>query len=143
MNNCTQCGTSAKSSDKFCGGCGHHIGGDDADGQALFSKLMKNVRWRNFGVLVAAVVLLVVAWVYVQGTGKLVATVFLFIVYVNYGRSTYMSQSEYYSIPGSTDDRGEHLCVHCGNRGIFRKGKYKTNNSYANCSKCQGRLFSC
>jgi hypothetical protein len=47
----------------------------------------------------------------------------------------------YYGIPGSRDARGEHRCIHCGNKGIYRKGKYKTDNVYANCSKCQHFLF--
>lgn len=60
------------------------------------------------------------------------------------GAGAYMKEADYYSIPGSRDDSGNHRCIRCGNRGIFRKGEYKTANKYANCSKsdCSEPLFS-
>ncbi|WP_375766935.1 zinc ribbon domain-containing protein [Archangium gephyra] len=52
-----------------------------------------------------------------------------------------VSASNYYSIPHSNDAEGEHRCIFCGNRGIWRKGIYRTNDKIANCSKCKAQLF--
>lgn len=52
-----------------------------------------------------------------------------------------VSASAYYAIPHSLDAKGEHRCIFCGNRGIWRKGVYRTNNKIANCSKCKAELF--
>lgn len=57
------------------------------------------------------------------------------------GRDRWLSQAEYYSITGSRDDNGEHRCLFCGNRGIYRHGEYAGNTQYAKCSKCQEPLF--
>lgn len=47
----------------------------------------------------------------------------------------------YYSMVSSRSGSGEHRCVFCGNRGIFRRGEYKTDNVYAQCSRCGEQLF--
>ncbi|ATB42945.1 hypothetical protein CYFUS_008424 [Cystobacter fuscus] len=52
-----------------------------------------------------------------------------------------VSASNYYSIPHSNDAEGEHRCIFCGNRGIWRKGVCRTNDKIANCSKCKAQLF--
>jgi hypothetical protein len=52
------------------------------------------------------------------------------------------SESDYYSVPGSRDDDGEHRCIQCGHRGIYRHGEYKTNAEHAECSKCKQPLWS-
>jgi hypothetical protein len=50
--------------------------------------------------------------------------------------------AEYYAIPHSSDAQGQHRCIFCGNRGIYKKGEYKTNNTHSHCSKCEELLFS-
>lgn len=62
--------------------------------------------------------------------GMLLAVVALFC------RHGLMSKDQYYSIPGSQDDRG-HRCIACGHHGIYRKGEYKSNIVTAQCSKCE------
>jgi hypothetical protein len=52
------------------------------------------------------------------------------------------TSGEYYLVPGSRDASGEHRCIHCGHRGIFRKGQYKSNEVEANCSKCSRNLWT-
>lgn len=51
------------------------------------------------------------------------------------------SERDYYSVPGSRDEQGEHRCIGCGHRGIYRHGQYASNAEYANCSKCKTRLW--
>lgn len=54
----------------------------------------------------------------------------------------WLSSAEYYSFPGSRFENGQHRCIFCGAKGIYRQGEYKTNNKYAQCSKCESPLFS-
>lgn len=50
--------------------------------------------------------------------------------------------SDYYSLPHSRDASGGHRCIWCGGRGIWRKGQYKSNATFANCSSCKTLLFN-
>lgn len=47
---------------------------------------------------------------------------------------------DYYAIAHSRVD-GEHRCIFCGNRGIWRKGVYKSNEVIHNCSQCKKELY--
>lgn len=47
----------------------------------------------------------------------------------------------YYEIEGSRDAQGNHRCIKCGGRGIWRKGQYKSDDVYCYCSKCQFGLW--
>ena len=53
-----------------------------------------------------------------------------------------VSQKNYYALPHARDEEGEHRCIFCGGRGIYRKGEYKSTTVHSNCSKCQKRLFT-
>ena len=53
----------------------------------------------------------------------------------------WMTPYEYYSIRGSRYANGDHRCVYCGWRGIWRKGEYQGNTTYCRCSKCKKALF--
>lgn len=48
----------------------------------------------------------------------------------------------YYSLPGSKNLHGEHTCIFCGNRGIYKSTIYKTNITVNACSKCKKPLFN-
>lgn len=48
----------------------------------------------------------------------------------------------YYGIAHSRDNNGNHRCIFCGNRGIYKQGEYKTNNTHCHCSKCEKLLYS-
>jgi hypothetical protein len=54
----------------------------------------------------------------------------------------WLSPSEYYSFPGARFESGQHRCIFCGAKGIYRRGEYKTNNKYAQCSQCESPLFA-
>ena len=60
--------------------------------------------------------------------------------YINPNR--WLSSEEYYSFPGSRFENGQHRCIFCGAKNIYWQGEYKTNNKYAQCSKCQSPLFA-
>ena len=57
------------------------------------------------------------------------------------GRATWLSRDAYYTISGSTDAKGEHRCIWCGARGIWRQGEYQGNSTYCRCSKCRQNLW--
>lgn len=54
--------------------------------------------------------------------------------------------NDYYTLPGSQFERGDHRCIHCGHRGrdgrgIYTHGKYRSSTKYHECSKCKHLLF--
>jgi cold shock CspA family protein/predicted RNA-binding Zn-ribbon protein involved in translation (DUF1610 family) len=53
-----------------------------------------------------------------------------------------MSQFAYYTIPNSRDQGGNHRCIACGAKGIYRRTPYKSNSTLADCSKCGFELWS-
>ncbi len=52
-----------------------------------------------------------------------------------------LSKGEYYSLAGSRFGNGDHRCIFCGAKGIFRKGVYAADTTLAGCSKCSEPLF--
>ncbi len=70
-----------------------------------------------------------------------VAIVFVAFLLALVLRPGWLSAREYYSLPESRDSSGNHRCVKCNGRGIYRKGEYQTDNRYARCSKCELELF--
>jgi hypothetical protein len=52
-----------------------------------------------------------------------------------------MKEVQYYSIPTSRDEHGQHHCIHCGNKGIYKSTIYKTQTVVNKCSKCEEILF--
>lgn len=72
----------------------------------------------------------------------LITTGILFITSLSVAVCARWKEADYYSIPGSRDINGEHRCIHCGHRGIYRQGEYKTNNEHAKCSKCKEHLWT-
>lgn len=65
----------------------------------------------------------------------------LFAVLQNTG-ARWLTPAEYYSIAGSRNQNGEHRCIGCGHPGIYRKGQYRSNATYAGCSKCGQPFFA-
>lgn len=66
-------------------------------------------------------------------------SVMLLIGVLTYVRRIRMK--DYYGLPHSRDADGEHRCIFCGNRGVWRRGEYRTENTHAHCSKCQEHLY--
>lgn len=52
-----------------------------------------------------------------------------------------LSDTQYYSIPMSKNSQGQHRCIFCGNKGIYKSTIYKTNTTVNACSKCQEVLY--
>lgn len=90
-----------------------------------------------FAVPLALYCALVHGWV--GGAMALLAT--LLIINQCYASVGSVSEAEYRTLPGSTDAAGRHRCVHCGRRGIFRRGAYASNATWSDCSSCRTHLF--
>jgi len=67
------------------------------------------------------------------------SSVFLWMIKADPNRL--LRSSEYYSILGSTNLNGEHRCIYCGARGVYKHGQYKSNITYAKCTKCESYLY--
>lgn len=96
---------------------------------------------RNTALTAAAIVLAGgVGYGLVNEYGLLViaSPILALFVYSGLGRFT---ATNYYAVKGARGQDGEHRCVFCGGRGIYRKGEYRTEKKYANCSKCGTFLF--
>ena len=167
---CTQCSHRLTSIDKFCGRCGHPVSGNvvkggtprkpfsNAEGVAGYAALVEAKhqrairRWR-----ILTVIYLVVAGFaglmnsgYRAGGGlhwgAFVITYIIGLIpftvlgLILTGRN--ISKEEYEALPGSRRTDGGHQCVHCGHRGIYVKGEYRTNLRYHNCSKCKSYLYT-
>jgi hypothetical protein len=52
-----------------------------------------------------------------------------------------LNESEYRTLPGSTDESGKHRCVYCGHRGVYKHGEYKSNTTWHDCTGCNRTLF--
>jgi cold shock CspA family protein/predicted RNA-binding Zn-ribbon protein involved in translation (DUF1610 family) len=55
---------------------------------------------------------------------------------------TRMSKSAYYTIPHSKDEHGNHRCLVCAAKGIYRSKPYQTVTTIADCSKCGFELWA-
>lgn len=51
--------------------------------------------------------------------------------------SKFLNQKSYYTVPGSRDVHGDHRCLRCGGKGIYRSTQYQTTTTRAVCSKCK------
>lgn len=60
----------------------------------------------------------------------------------NYEHKTKSLKALYQSLNSSKNNKGETICIFCGNSRFFRKGIYASNNCTVNCTKCQAYLFT-
>lgn len=114
-------------------------------GRAKYKEITDRIYGRQLKSLGAAVIGVVVAlasWmlgVPVLAIASGVTAVIAFLVYQSAG----FGSDDYYSIPGSRDESGEHHCIHCGKwKGIYYEGEYKTSNKHASCTGCRTHLFT-
>ncbi len=71
----------------------------------------------------------------------LLFTAFVLFALYPYRTGWLLSSDFYYLIDGSTDNKGNHRCIKCGGRGIWRSGVYKSSHVYCYCSKCKFGLW--
>lgn len=161
MMHCIKCGGNLSPGARFCGACGAPIDGRATGtwvpavktpvGAAAIAAIQERKRSVGRAVLsgggLACAGLVGGTLVFGRssdalGAASIVALIVLFAGTAVYCAVTQWSQQDYYSVPGSRDGTGNHRCLWCGNRGIYKHGEYKTNTKYADCSKCGKRLWT-
>ncbi len=55
--------------------------------------------------------------------------------------NTTLHRDHYYTLSSSMTRNGNHQCIFCGGRGIYRSTIYRTNITIARCTSCQRILF--
>lgn len=166
---CFGCGAAISADDKFCASCGKPLrGGRRAHGthrderrearpaqsgightaylDLLVQKKQKSTLRKR---AVRAVFLLVSGTLVALFGGNLsgsdfyipvgIMTVLVLLTFVPY--EIWLTEAQYRALPESTNERGEHQCVKCGNRGIHRSTTYQTNSTDAVCSRCRLPLW--
>lgn len=78
----------------------------------------------------------------ILGGGALIAVSILF----GGSGGVSISRSQYYSLPGSRFDNGDHRCIFCGaravdGRGIYTHGGYRSSTRFHECTACKTELF--
>jgi hypothetical protein len=165
---CFKCHTKMPDGSKFCSNCGKSFQKKDANFNSQDSSKENNAtnsgwprqesidafnnivisRKKTFSKIrrfLWLVILIGSVYFYVTEEKKLQDTVLIIsavlciaVLFVRPGR---LSSGQYYSIPHSKGSDGKHRCIWCGNRGIYKHGEYKTNNTYFDCSKCSAALY--
>lgn len=115
-------------------------GVNSAEYRAIVERRLRRTRWVRGGLMLSA---LAVAGLAIGGIGAPItyAAVAMFFVAGMMVDFSAFNEREYYSVPGSKDARGQHRCIHCGHRGIYKHGKYKSNTKFSDCSKCRKNLW--
>lgn len=116
-----------------------------ADGKARYEAINKKYLVRRLVgySLTAVLALLACLLAYGTKTGMLwVLPGLISVISIVVAATARWDEADYYSVPGSRDINGEHRCIHCGHRGIYKRGEYKTNNEHAQCSKCKVHFWT-
>lgn len=169
MSFCSSCGNKIAAVDRFCGKCGTPIsgtstksitertafkeprqfrpGGRTTEGQQAIKKI-KDKKLNNLLIflgfsLVAFLAIGVYGYIETQDTHFVLPLTITSIIlcsiigsYINR-----FSKKNYYTLPGTRDESGNHRCFFCGNKGVYKHTPYKTNQTLADCSKCGERLW--
>jgi len=98
-----------------------------------------NILFRAFSLILIAISISVIIFGKKDGgIGLLAFSLFTLCFQI---RKSWLTKKEYYSLPGAYSLEGAHRCIKCGNKGIYKKGQYQTNNTYALCSKCEEPFY--
>jgi hypothetical protein len=74
--------------------------------------------------------------------GVLLGLAFTLAAFFSAFTQSYLSVSQYKSLPGSSTESGKPRCVHCGHVGLYTHGKYKSAAKYHDCSRCGVNLYT-
>lgn len=158
--NCPNCNHANPGTAKFCSNCGApsspvlrpiqkaYRGQDHyphVDGVAAFNSLTSSkAHGRLVGYLAAAGVPVLGLGVAsaVHSSTVLFSSLFVGICAASFVQwLLQVKEREYSELPGARDAQGQHRCVHCGGRGLWKRTPYKTNVTVAACSNCKTELF--
>jgi len=164
-NKCQNCSAAKRENDNFCPNCGAKVDTNKKQPQKNYkpdnvnfvalqeqsNKALELIRKdiKEFAstvnpmLYIAYAILCYLLYKNLSGLHLLVSLGFssIFIWSIKADPNRLLRSSEYYSIPGSTNLNGEHRCIYCGARGVYKHGEYKSNITYAKCTKCETYLY--
>lgn len=155
---CFQCQEENDQGSRFCKNCGksffragvqnqkpYRDEYPHKEGKQAFASLASKKRGRSIAVVLSGlgfcVILGIRAYFYdnVPLESLAIFTAALTLIVSSYVKR--ISEGEYAALPGARDAHGNHRCVYCGNRGVWKHTPYKTNSTIAACSKCKKELY--
>ncbi len=157
---CSACKKTVRPTDAFCSHCGTPRGAakkqiktftpalQTPEGRRVYAQILQEKKNKNRWTLLFIFLNLAVgALLYFNGLFSthmlawLTPLIILFLLLGVFAHIGSWHHKDYLRIPGSTDDKGEHRCIHCGHKGIYRSTIYKTNTTLANCASCRKHLW--
>lgn len=154
---CFKCHAESSNGSKFCSNCGKSFQNTVVRGESDTSTNSKKEAWShpesiaayksikngklNTNLILYGVTIL--SMIIFSEFGLLVYTFsgLLVLAFFMYNLSYDLNSTEYYSIKYSKVD-GQHRCIYCGNKGIYKSTVYKEGTLISKCSSCQKFLFS-
>lgn len=164
MPRCFDCNSEFKSGDAFCSNCGKSLRSKRLSGENkpvdnypqkpkprfphddLSVSMRKQTQDRlDRGLTLAGCIGVVTFFAIYIGIVSKSWAFPLIMLAINFFVPAYMinrnrTYHEYYMLPGSKID-GQHRCIFCGHKGVYKKGEYRTNNVIASCTGCNAFLY--
>lgn len=152
---CFDCQHENPRGSKFCSNCGKDFkakkSGKDNNSAYPDHNAVKIYEGRlkeraNNPVVVTSVWILILVVAFFLSGADILSTIlvglFTSIFYVAILKATLtINEDFYYTIPTSKDINGEHRCIFCGNKGIYKNTIYRTSITQHSCTKCRKSLF--
>lgn len=157
---CFKCNHENTKGSKFCSNCGKHFHKKKTQ---VEKDTIKSVTYPNEeavklhtakqkeraynSTIIWSIYIVILVLIFIFSAGQIMAVVlgglFSLVFALTFALATKTVTPEYYySLPGSKNLHGEHTCIFCGNRGIYKSTIYKTNITVNACSKCKKPLFN-
>lgn len=156
MKACSSCRFRLSPQDKFCSRCGTKVKHKPSRAcvpsnfesikqlRALNEKIYDSAQTYNQGLKKYRrlyFVLMILSFFFIPYLSVVFFILLFGTILLIQPQQRWLTPSEYYSISRSKSEDGSHNCIFCDNKGIYKKGKYGTDNTFSMCSKCKKPLF--
>lgn len=74
--------------------------------------------------------------------GATIFVIFIAVFLLVWAAGTTLNSCEYHALPDALDQHGEHQCLFCDGRSIYKSTVYKTSITECRCSRCKQNLFN-
>lgn len=156
---CFKCNHINEPHAKFCSNCGKSFGNKNVNkshqnnqtkiaypNSEAVSMHEARQKEKAFNSILVIVIFAIIFGVVALLAGDIIGILFgaaitsIFFLFFFFAKKT-VTEKYYYTIPTSKDNEGNHHCIYCGNKGIYKNTIYKTNTVVNSCSKCKKQLF--
>lgn len=140
MSFCSNCGKSLKPKSKEV--AKNEIAFNNADSIVQMNSILNKKRKNNFILLGVATIIFLIALYNYFGQYSLYFIAFgYFMIAVLLLKPPVLNENQYVSLPNSKNNQGQHQCIFCSNKGIWKSTIYKTSVIEHKCSKCHKVLY--